>query len=124
MTVTDLAGTGFQPGATVNLSLAGYPDIAATSVTVVSDSQITCTLPITGASIGDWDVTVRNPDTGTGTLFAGFTITAPPPTVSSITPSSGLNTGDVTVTNLAGTGFQSGATVTLSLLGEPDIGAN
>ena len=71
---------------------------------VVSPTQITCTLPISGAIAGSWDVTVLNPDTGADTLAGGFTITAPP-TVTSITPSSGLNTGDVAVTNLAGTGF-------------------
>ena len=36
------------------------------------------------------------------------------PTISSITPSSGINTTSVSITNLAGTNFQSGATVMLT----------
>ena len=43
--------------------------------------------------------------------------------VTSITPSSGLNTGTVHITNLAGSNFQSGATVKLTKLGQPDINA-
>ena len=87
--------------------MLGSPNIIATDVVVVSDTQITCILPITGADPGSWDVTVENADLTSNTLAGAFTITAPP-TVSSITPSSGLNTGSVTVTDLAGAGFQSG----------------
>jgi hypothetical protein len=47
----------------------------------------------------------------------------PAPTVTSITPPSGLNTGPVHITNLAGSNFQSGATVKLTKSGQSDINA-
>jgi hypothetical protein len=45
------------------------------------------------------------------------------PTVTSITPSSGLNTGSVSITNLAGTKFVNGATVRLTRSGYNNISA-
>jgi C1A family cysteine protease len=48
---------------------------------------------------------------------------APGPTVTSITPNSGENTGSVHITNLAGSKFRSGATVKLIRSGQPDIQA-
>ncbi len=45
----------------------------------------------------------------------------PPPTVTSITPNSGANDGTVSITNLAGANFVSGATVKLAKAGETDI---
>jgi hypothetical protein len=82
MSVTNLAGSSFMlPGTTtVNLTRAGYANITATGVTVTSPSRITCTLPITGAEAGAWDVVVINPDGREGVLPNGFTVTAPAPT--------------------------------------------
>jgi hypothetical protein len=52
----------------------------------------------------------------------GWTMSsAPAPTVTGITPSGGLNTGTVHITDLAGTNFQSGATVKLTRSGQPNI---
>jgi hypothetical protein len=48
---------------------------------------------------------------------------APAPTVTSITPRTGPNTGTTSITNLAGTGFLSGATVKLKKTGQTDISA-
>jgi len=72
-----IGGSGFQPGAIINLTKSGLPDINATSVVVNNQSYITCTLPITGAPIGSWNVKVTNNDTDSYTLPSGFTITAP-----------------------------------------------
>ena len=121
--ITDLAGTGFQTGATVKLAKAGEPDIDGTSVTVVSSTKITCTFDLTGVTIGEWDVVVTNPDTQSGTLPGGFTVIYPPLTVTSITPNSGTTGTTVNITDLAGTGFQTGATVKLTKTGEADINA-
>jgi hypothetical protein len=86
--ITNLAGLGFLGGAEVRLVRAGHANITATGVTVVSPSQITCTLPITHAEAGAWDVVVVNPDGQEGVLPGGFTIriagpgpTAPVPTL-------------------------------------------
>jgi len=123
--ITNLAGTNFQAGATVKLTRSGQSDIPATNVTVVSSSQITCDFDLVGAAAGLWNVVVTNPDTQSGSLPNGFTVTTSPsaPTVTSITPSSGVCTGTVHITDLAGTNFQAGATVRLTRSGQPDIPA-
>lgn len=45
------------------------------------------------------------------------------PTITGISPSSGLNSGTVTITNLSGSGFANGATVSLEKTGETSIPA-
>ncbi|MBP6964276.1 MAG: hypothetical protein KBC96_07715 [Armatimonadetes bacterium] len=122
VTVTDLAGTGFYPGATAKLSRTGEGDIIATGVSVIGSTKITCTFDLTGRTPGPWNVSVRNGDGQSAVLPDGFTITqAAAPTVTGITPASGENLGTVTVTDLAGTGFYPGAAAKLSRTGESDI---
>jgi hypothetical protein len=125
VSITNLAGSNFQSGATVKLTKSGQPNINGTSVSVVSSSRITCDFNLTGATTGQWNVVVTNPDSQSGTLPNGFTVNAPSaaPTVASITPNSGLNNDTVSITNLAGSNFQSGATVKLTKSGQPDINA-
>jgi len=114
--VTNLAGSDFQSGATVRLIKMGEADIVATNVVRVSVSQITCDFDLSGAATGAWNVVVTNPDSQSGTLLNGFTVNPPPqapPAITSITPNSGYNNQVVHITNLAGSDFQSGATVRL-----------
>jgi len=119
--ITDLAGNYFLDGVTVNLTLGGQPNITATDLNVVSPSQITCEFNITYAVPGNWDVVVINYDGKSDTLPAGFNISYPEPTVTSITPASGLTNEVIGITNLAGSGFMPGANVTLRKAGEDDI---
>jgi hypothetical protein len=98
-----ITGANFQSGATVS-----FGGTAATSVTFTSATQLTAVTPAHAA--GSVGVTVTNPDTQTGTLSNAFTF-VPPPTVSSVAPSSGPTAGGTTVT-ITGANFQSGATVT------------
>jgi C1A family cysteine protease len=72
--ITNLAGSGFQPGATARLTRAGQPDVGATNINVLSGSKITCQLDLTGTALGPWDVVVTNPDDQSGSLPAGFTV--------------------------------------------------
>ncbi|MCX5784960.1 MAG: IPT/TIG domain-containing protein [Elusimicrobia bacterium] len=123
LNISNLAGTNFYTGASVKLTKSGQTDIIATNVTVVSDTKITCTLLLNGAAIGLWNVVVTNADTRSGTLSNGFTVKAVPPTMTSIAPAQGVSTGTVSITNLAGTGFLSGAVVKLSKTGQTDITA-
>jgi hypothetical protein len=60
-----------------------------------------------------------------GTVSDTYSVTTKnaPPTVTSITPSFGVNTGSVSINNLAGTGFLAGATVKLTRTGQADINA-
>ena len=78
--ITNLAGTGFLPGAAVKLKKAGQPDINATNVNVVSDTQITCRFTLTGDPVtGPWDVFVQNVDGQNYTKAGIFTINVAPP---------------------------------------------
>lgn len=63
-----ITGTGFVDGATVTIG-----GVAATDVVVVNATEITAKTPTTlNAAGGGQNVVVTNPDTGAGTLLAGF----------------------------------------------------
>jgi len=122
--ITNLAGANFQPGASVKLSRSAQPDINATNEVTVSSARITCTFDLTGAASGLWNVTVTNPDGHSGTLPAAFSVNISAPAVISITPDRGNNNAVVSITNLKGTNFQSGAAVKLTKTGQNDITAD
>ena len=103
-TVVTLTGTGFLANASVK-----FGGTAATNVSVVSATSITATTP--AHAIGKVDVLVTNTDSKSGTLSQAFTYVLPGPTVGAVAPATGPSTGGTPVT-IAGTGFQSGATVT------------
>jgi hypothetical protein len=73
--INPFTGTGFQPGATVNMTRAGYV-IDANNVVVVSSTRITCTFVIPpGAPTGAYSVGVLNTG-GQSVLTANrFTVT-------------------------------------------------
>ncbi|MDD1708648.1 MAG: hypothetical protein LUQ33_05720, partial [Methanoregulaceae archaeon] len=75
--IKNLGGTGFAPNASVILNKTGCPNIAAVPGSISVESalnKITCTFNLTGADPGLWNITVTNPDTGSGTLVNGFTV--------------------------------------------------
>jgi RHS repeat-associated protein len=112
-----VSGSNFQAGAQVSLRKTGEPVIEATGEAVTATS-ITCTLNLTGVAPGGWDVVVRNPDGREDALTDGFNVINPGDfTVTSITPNRGKVGTVVNITNLAGAGFQAGATVRLELGG-------
>ena len=104
-TPVTITGTGFVSPATVTIGSA-----AATSINVVNDTTITATTS-SGGTAGAKNVVVTNPDSQTGTLSSGFTYVAAP-TVTNIVPAAGPVAGGTPVT-ITGTGFVSGATVTI-----------
>ena len=119
-----VAGSGFQSGANLSLKRAGYSDINATGVAFVSSNFVTGSFNLATATPGLWDVVVTNPDGQTGTLSEGFTVRNPTPAVNSITPTTGVRGWPVSITNLAGTNFRSGAVVKLvNATAGPDIEA-
>ncbi len=122
VSITDLSGTGFSSGATVRLAKTGQTNISATSVSVTS-TKITCNFDLNSKTAGLWNVVVTNPDGQSATKSEGFEIRTPSAavTLSSITPAYGMNDETVTITNLAGTGFLSGATIKLQKTGYNDI---
>lgn len=121
-----LSGAGFQSGATVRLRKAGQADIAGSSVQVTVPGTITCAFDLTGATTGAWDVEVTNANGERSTIQAGFSVLLPGPalSVSSCAPSSGAINTVVSITALAGAGFQQGATVRLEKSGVPAINAS
>ena len=119
--IVNLTGTNFVPGTppTVWLAKSGESNITATSVTVISSTNLTCTitLPAGSASAGLWDVVVRNADGQSGTKTAAFTMTNPIQALSltGITPSSGIAGTSGLAVNLTGTGFVMGTSPTVWL---------
>jgi hypothetical protein len=122
LSITDLSGTGFSSGATVKLTKGGQTNISASGVSVTS-TKITCNLDLNGKTAGLWNVVVTNSDGQSTTKTEGFEIRTPSAAITlvSITPNYGMNNKIVTITNLAGTGFLSGATIKLKKTGYNDI---
>jgi len=103
--LVEITGTGFLTGATVTM------DGTAANVSVVSSATIAATTPAHAA--GTLDVIVTNPDGRRAQLTRGYTYAdLPVPSISVISPNTG-STGGSTPLTITGTGFQSGATVTI-----------
>ena len=105
-TMVTITGTGFVAGSGLAVTIGG---VAATGVTWVNSTTITATAP--AGTTGAKNVVVTNPSTLSGTGTGAFTY-AVAPTVTSASPSSGTDAGGVAIT-ITGTGFVSGATVTI-----------
>ena len=101
-----LSGTDFVPGTSVTIG-----GVAATSITVVSATSITATIPAYVSGPLAKNVVVDN-SVGTATLSNGFTYLAGAPTLASIAPNTGTTAGGTAVT-LTGTNFVPGTTVTI-----------
>jgi Tfp pilus assembly protein FimT len=120
--IASVAGDRFQSGAIVKLTKSGQTDISCAGFTFTNSTTLSNgSCPITGAAAGQWNVKVINPDLQTGTLTNGFTIILPPPSVSVISPSSGVNTASIAIASITGSNFQSGAIVKLTKSGQTDI---
>ena len=125
LTGVSITGTNFRTAAAVKLARTGYTDVNATSLTVNSASSISCSLPLSAVATGVWNITVTNTDDGqSGSLANGFTVAlAPTPTISSVSPASGISTGTLAGVALTGTNFRSGAAVKLTRTGYSDVNA-
>ncbi len=103
-TPVTIKGTGFVAGAKVTIGSK------ATKVEVVSETEIKAETAAHAA--GSIEVVVKD-TSGTSTAGPSFTYVAPPPpTVTSVAPSTGPTAGSTPVT-IKGTGFVAGATVTI-----------
>ena len=126
-----ITGTNFVVGTTPSVWLvkSGETTMKATSVSVVSSTQISCTIqlsPYSPTVPGQWDVVVTNPDGQSGTLAGGFEVINPAPTVTSITPNSGNNDSVSRPVTIKGTNFGFGPNpeLWLSKTGEAPITAS
>jgi hypothetical protein len=100
-------GTNFLPTSAVTWNGASL------AVTYVSGTQLTASVTSNLiAKVGTASVVVLNGANASNT--ATFTITAPPPVITSISPSSVTVGGPAFTMTVAGTGFQSGAVVSLN----------
>lgn len=112
-----LTGGGFTSTPTVSVSGQG---VVVDKVVRDSETELIATMTVaSSAAIGVRDITVVNPDFGAATCTGCLTVTAGP-TVTSVTPSAGPNTGSFTV-QIGGTNFATGASATLEHAGQPDI---
>jgi cytochrome c peroxidase len=112
-TSVSISGTGFAQGATV--TFGGVP---ATNVSS-SETSIFATTP--AHAVGAVNVVVTNPNGTTVTSVNGFTYV--PPSITSISPSSG-NTGGGTSVTIFGAGFTRGATVTFGGVAATNVSSN
>lgn len=72
--IAELAGTGFEDGATVALVKEGQVDIEVKAM-VESSTKIVGGFAVDQAEPGAWSVVVTNPDGQSATLTGGFTLT-------------------------------------------------
>jgi hypothetical protein len=111
-------GANIQPGASISLISAEKPELgfagkitaqppAGTIGTTIA-AKFILTFTLSATALGKYIVVVQNPDGQYAWLSDAFTITAPPPIIGKIDPSSG--TGTLTVT-IDGKNFLPGATL-------------
>jgi hypothetical protein len=110
--VSNLAGRNFQQGATVKIiDASGVPFIA--SNVLATDTKITFTVYLSGATAGKGDVVVTNPDGQSATLTDGFTINEPGPIITAVVPSEGT-VGQIVPLTITGSNFKVPAKVLFS----------
>lgn len=116
-----LAGSDFGTSVTVSFSGGG----GCNSVVRVSDTEINCTTTAVGSTSVTSNVTVTNTITGTSSTLNGAYTYIRPPTLTSIAPTLGGETGGTVVT-LTGTDFEYPVGVTIdgvvcSIAGPGDV---
>ena len=109
VSITNLAGTNFQTGATVKLMGVDMTSVPATNV-VVGEKSISCTFNLYDLKAGKYTVVVTNPDGQSDILTSGFTINDKGPVVSGVTPSEGM-IGQTIELTITGSGFKDPAIV-------------
>ena len=105
-----IIGSNIRAGATVIITNGTTTKTVAGTLT--GSTQIKCTLPLTGLTIGLYNLTVRNTDGSNLTLADLFTVTNPVPTITTVAPVSGYSTGSVPIA-ISGSKFVNGVQATL-----------
>ncbi len=118
-TPVTITGANFNTGATASLTRTGYSSFPLSIVVVPTSTSISATVP-SGLVVGTWNIVVTNPDGQSGIGSNLFTVTAPVPTVTAISPATGINTMDTPVT-ITGTNFKSNGTISLTRAGFNDV---
>lgn len=115
--IESITGTNFVSGARAQFDAPGLATIPSDDpCTVSSSTRMNCTFNLLGlpnSTTYQYNITVINPDGKIGRRANYFTLASPAPTISSSTPSSGVQgNAALPITNLLGNYFQPGATVT------------
>lgn len=104
-----IVGTNFVTGATCDFGTG----ITVNSCAFTNSTHLSANITIgVSAAVGDYTLTVTNPDMQDGSLVSAFTVTGaaiPAPTVSAVNPNSGAQGATLTAVVITGTNFQSGA---------------
>ncbi len=116
-------GANFKNGAKIALSSPGLTEINGSKVNVISESQITCDLNLSGATPGVYDVKVVNTDGQSGILSKAFAVDSQSPSIKMVIPNRGTNDGPVTVI-LTGDNFDTKASAKLTKSGKEITGAD
>lgn len=120
-----ITGRQFLEGITVKLTCQGYPDITATDIDVISHRKVKCRFDLSDVAPGYRGILITNPDNQSCTLENGFEISAPLPTISTITPgNAAVGDGNVIIREIKGMNYLDGATVKLTKNGKNDISAD
>lgn len=113
-TVVTVSGTGFAGSQTIRLDFGTNKTITTTTSSLTGTFSATFT--VDSQPGGTTTITARD-QFGDGSYDTDYFIITP--TVVSITPNTGVNTGTISVT-IKGSGFSSGATATLKKAGQPN----
>ena len=138
VSITSLSGNNFLNGATVKLARSGNPNISATNVVVVSQTQITCTINIpSNATSGVWDVVVTNPNGLIATFKNYFSVIGSTSPVTTTVPVGGVGVTSIDPTfvvtggdqgfirpTITGTNIQTTATIKLTKGSQEIIGTS
>jgi hypothetical protein len=124
-----ITGTGFVSTPRAYLTSATTPQaLALAAVTYQSATSLSAVVR-SGLAAGTYDLLVVNPDGSFGIKKNAFVVTlaaSPPPVITSIAPSSFV-TATATPATISGSGFRTGATLTLSCQdanGNPTTGSS
>lgn len=111
-----LTGANFQSGARVNLTYSGGTN---SSLTPSSVSAGSIAVPVNvGTTARTWTLQVVNPD-GKSSGTSNLAVTAPPPTITALSPAALTGSASNQNITISGSGFQSGAKVSLAYSGGP-----
>ena len=118
-TEVTVSGAGF--GAALGTSTVNFGSVAATEYTTWSSDQVKCRVP---AQVSGQVQVAVNTVGGTSNGSSFIAIASKGPSVSSVSPGTGIEGTTVNVTNLAGTDFVAGAAVSLARTGSTIPGAS
>ena len=108
--VNNLSGTDLPTDVSVNLTMLEQPNITGQFITWVDSTRISCVFDLNGKLAGDRTVVVVNNTDRSEAILEGkmFSVENLPPSITDITPDSGINNQTDLAISLAGNNFRPG----------------